>query len=44
MPVGEFRRAARAVDDLLETPHVAGQSTGLTSTDWQPLPSCLEWD
>jgi hypothetical protein len=44
MPVGEFRRAARAVDDLLETPHVAGLSTGLTSTDWQPLPSCLEWD
>jgi hypothetical protein len=43
MPVGEFRRAARAVDDLLESPLREGPWTSLTSSDWQPLPTCLEW-
>lgn len=44
MPVGEFRRAARPLDEMLESPHRDGPSAGLTSTDWQPLPACLEWE
>jgi hypothetical protein len=43
MPVGEFRRAARSLDDLLQTPVETATAPALAASDWQPLPSCLEW-
>lgn len=43
MPVGEFRRAARSLADLLQTPAEIATMPALAASDWQPLPSCLEW-
>jgi hypothetical protein len=40
MPVGQFRRAARAMVDLLRTPSAA---TAVATADWQPLAASLEW-
>ena len=42
MPVGQFRRAARPLDEMLQSPNLITSSAGLTSTDWQPLPASLE--
>jgi hypothetical protein len=44
MPVGQFRRAARPLHQLLQTPTAAAlaPAAAMTSTDWQPLPACLE--
>jgi hypothetical protein len=43
MPVGQFRQAARSLDEMLETPFGEGESSILSSSDWQPLADCLEW-
>ena len=40
MPVGQFRRAARPLADLLSEPSAAA---ALTATDWQPPVASLEW-
>ena len=43
MPVGEFRRSARSLDEMLQSPLAAGATTpAMTATDWQPLPAGLE--
>jgi hypothetical protein len=43
MPVGEFRRAARSLDEMLHCPPAVAGAPSLAATDWQPLPTCLEW-
>ena len=43
MPVGQFRRAARPLDEMLHSPMAVAAAPALSATDWQPLPSCLEW-
>jgi hypothetical protein len=44
MPVGEFRRSARSLDELLHAPLAAAGSTfpAMTSVDWQPISAGLE--
>jgi hypothetical protein len=43
MPVAEFRRAARSLDEMLQSPLAPATAQALASSDWQPLASCLEW-
>jgi hypothetical protein len=40
MPVGEFRRLARPLEELITAPTAA--PIPLAATDWHPLPACLE--
>jgi hypothetical protein len=42
MPVGEFRRTARSVEELLHSPLAAEARPAMSAFDWQPLPAGLE--
>jgi len=44
MPVGEFRRSARSIDEMLHAPLAVAGGTlpTMTSVDWHPLPAGLE--
>jgi hypothetical protein len=42
MPVGEFRRSARALVELLQPPSVGATTGAMTATDWQPCAAGLE--
>jgi hypothetical protein len=42
MPVGEFRRTARSVEELLHSPLAAETRPAMSAFDWQPLPAGLE--
>ena len=42
MPVGQFRRSARPLGELLHSPASLSAVPLVAATDWQPLPACLE--